>query len=53
MVKQNKPKKRKTSVAIDEELLAWVEDQIKKKRLANVSHAVELGLQTLKDQWEK
>jgi Arc/MetJ-type ribon-helix-helix transcriptional regulator len=42
-------KKLKTSVAIDRELLEWVDAQINKKRFANRTHAVEYALQQLKD----
>ena len=43
-------KKLKTSVAIDRELLEWVDTQISKKRFATRTHAVEYALQQLKDQ---
>lgn len=32
--------KKKISVAIDGELLEWIEKQIREKRFASVSHAV-------------
>lgn len=41
--------KAKTSVAIDIELLKWIDSQIDKKVFANRSHAVEFALQKLKD----
>lgn len=46
-------KKFKTSVALDAELLKWVDSEIAKKRFANRTHAIELALQTLKEQSEK
>lgn len=45
--------KKKVSVAIDEDLLIWVEDQIQKKRFASVSHAVNYSLNEVKKQGEK
>lgn len=46
-------RKLKTSVSIDTDLLEWVDAQVKKKRFATRTHAIELGLQTLKDQSER
>jgi Arc/MetJ-type ribon-helix-helix transcriptional regulator len=43
-------KKLKTSVAIDEDLLKWVDSEIKTKRFASRSHAIEYCLQNLKKQ---
>lgn len=42
-------KKLKTSVAIDEDLLKWIDKLIKTKRFANRSHAVEYALQKLQE----
>lgn len=41
--------KVKTSIALDDDLLKWVDSQIEKKRFANRTHAVEYALQQLKD----
>ena len=41
--------KTKTSVALDEDLLKWIDQQIKTKRFANRTHAIEFALQKLKD----
>jgi len=38
-----------TSVNIDVKLIAWVDDMIKLKTFSNRNHAIELGLQRLKD----
>ena len=46
------PKKRsplKTSVAIDPDLLDWVDDMVSRKRFANRTHAIELALQILRE----
>ena len=40
--------KRKTSVSLDTELLAWIEKKIKEKKFASVSHAVEYALEELR-----
>ena len=42
--------KRKTSVSLDEETLAWVEKKIKEKKFASVSHAVEYAIEQLRQQ---
>lgn len=42
--------KLKTSVSIDKELLDWVDTQVKKKRFATRTHAIEFALQKLKDE---
>ena len=42
--------KVKTSVALDEELLTWIEEMVKKKRFANRTHAIEYALQRLREQ---
>ncbi|MGA3112051.1 MAG: ribbon-helix-helix domain-containing protein [Candidatus Bathyarchaeia archaeon] len=41
-------KKIKTSIALDEDLLKWVDSQIKTKRFANRTHAVEFALEQLR-----
>jgi len=41
-------KKLKTSIALDEDYLKWIEKEIAKKRFASVSHAVEYALEQLK-----
>jgi Arc/MetJ-type ribon-helix-helix transcriptional regulator len=46
------PKKRppmKTSVAIDPDLLDWVDQMVLKKRFANRTHAIEFALQILRE----
>jgi Arc/MetJ-type ribon-helix-helix transcriptional regulator len=42
-------KKRKTSIALDEDLLSWIDDLINTKRFANRTHAIEYALQRLKE----
>lgn len=39
--------KIKTSIALDEDLLKWVDKQIEKRRFANRTHAIEFALQQL------
>jgi len=39
----------KMSVTIDVELIKWIEQQIKKQRFRNKSHAVEYALVKLKE----
>jgi Arc/MetJ-type ribon-helix-helix transcriptional regulator len=39
--------KLKTSVTLSHEILAWIDNQIKKKRFASRSHAVEYALTRL------
>jgi len=41
-------KKIKTSVALDEELLEWIDSQIKTKRFANRTHAIEYAIEQLR-----
>lgn len=41
-------KKLKTSVAIDTELLKWIDEQIRLHRFANRTHAVEFALEELR-----
>lgn len=43
-------RKVKTSIALDEDLLAWVQKMIEHKRFASRTHAVEYALQRLKEQ---
>jgi Arc/MetJ-type ribon-helix-helix transcriptional regulator len=45
----SKSKKLKTSVALDVVLLEWIDDQVKRKRFANRTHAIEYAIQKLKD----
>ena len=42
--------KIKTSVALDKDLLNWVEKMVKLKRFASTTHAIEYALQRLKEQ---
>ncbi len=42
--------KVKTSVALDKELLVWVDKMVAKKRYGSRTHAIELGLQRLKEE---
>jgi len=46
-------KKIKTSIALDEDLLNWIDDQIKVKRFANRTHAIEYALFELKRRLEE
>lgn len=46
-------KKTKTSIALDEDLLRWIDQQIRTKRFANRTHAIEFALQTLKESSEQ
>jgi len=41
--------KIKTSIALDQDLLKWIDQQIKTKRFANRTHAIEYALQRLKE----
>ena len=41
-------KKVKTSVSIDEDLLKWIDKEIKKKRFASTTHAIEYALERIK-----
>jgi Arc/MetJ-type ribon-helix-helix transcriptional regulator len=43
-------RKIKTSIALDENLLTWVDEMIGRKRFASRTHAVEYALQRLKEQ---
>jgi Arc/MetJ-type ribon-helix-helix transcriptional regulator len=42
--------KIKTSVALDKEILEWIDRQVEKKVFANRSHAIEYALQKLKEE---
>lgn len=42
-------KKIKTSVALDEELIKWIDSLILTKRFANRTHAIEYALQKLRE----
>jgi Arc/MetJ-type ribon-helix-helix transcriptional regulator len=46
-------RKVKTSIALDEELLAWIDEMIDRKRFASRTHAVEYALQRLREQQEE
>lgn len=41
-------RKIKTSIALDEELIKWIDSQIKTRRFANRTHAVEYALEQLR-----
>jgi len=41
--------KAKLSITIDEDLIRWLDSQIKKKKFANRSHGFEYALNELKD----
>jgi len=41
-------KKIKTSMNLDEDLIKWIDSQIKTKRFANRTHAVEYALEQLR-----
>jgi Arc/MetJ-type ribon-helix-helix transcriptional regulator len=41
--------KQKTSIALDTELLKWIDQEIKTKRFANRTHAIEYALQKLRE----
>jgi Arc/MetJ-type ribon-helix-helix transcriptional regulator len=43
-------RKVKTSIALDEDLLSWIEEMVKRKRFANRTHAIEYALQRLREQ---
>jgi len=50
MTKKGKP--MKTSVAIDPDLLEWIDGMIEKKRFATRTHAIEYALQLLRERSE-
>ncbi|MDE1876734.1 MAG: hypothetical protein KGH86_07920 [Thaumarchaeota archaeon] len=41
--------KVKLSITVDEELIKWLDSQIKKKKFANRSHGFEYGLSKVKE----
>jgi len=43
-------RKIKTSIALDEDLLTWIDGMIERKRFASRTHAIEYALQRLKEQ---
>ena len=40
--------KKKTSISLDEDLLEWVNEKIREKRFASVTHAVEYSLEKIR-----
>jgi Arc/MetJ-type ribon-helix-helix transcriptional regulator len=42
-------KKIKTSIALDEDLVSWIDKLVESKRFANRTHAIEYALQRLKE----
>jgi len=46
-------RKLKTSVALDEDLLRWVDEMIKRKIFASRSHAVQYALERLRREYER
>ncbi|MBU7045025.1 MAG: type II toxin-antitoxin system ParD family antitoxin [Theionarchaea archaeon] len=43
----------KTSVALDEDMINFIDKMIEKKRFASRSHAVNFALQLLKEKYEE
>jgi len=43
-------KKVKTSIALDEDLLKWIDEMVSTKRFANRTHAIEYALQKLREE---
>jgi len=43
-------RKIKTSVALDEDLVKWIDEMVYAKRFANRTHAIEYALQRLKEE---
>jgi Arc/MetJ-type ribon-helix-helix transcriptional regulator len=41
-------KKIKTSIALDEDLLRWIDKQIQTKRFASRTHAIEFAVEQLR-----
>lgn len=41
-------KKIKTSINLDEDLIKWIDSQIRTKRFANRTHAIEYALEQLR-----
>jgi len=46
-------KKVKTSIALDGELLTWIDEMIERKRFASRTHAIEYAVQRLREQQEE
>ncbi len=46
-------KKLKTSVALDSDLLKWIDSQIETKRFATRTHAIEYALQKMREEEEQ
>jgi len=46
-------RKHKTSVALDEDLLRWIDGMIERKVFASRSHAIEYALECLRREYEK
>ncbi|MEM3710134.1 MAG: ribbon-helix-helix domain-containing protein [Nitrososphaerales archaeon] len=42
-------KKVKTSIALDEDLLAWIDEQVKTKRFASRTHCIEYAIVKLRE----
>jgi len=42
-------RKVKTSIALDEDLIAWIDKMVETKRFANRTHAIEYALQKLRE----
>jgi len=45
--------KKKTSIALDENLISWIDKKIRQKYFASRTHAIEFSLQRVKDQMDK
>lgn len=45
--------KEKVSIAVSDDLLQWIDSQIKKRRFANRSHAFEYAVQLMIEKKEK
>lgn len=45
----NLGKKVKTSIALDEDLLKWIDKMVSSKRFTNRTHAIECALQKLRE----
>ena len=41
-------KKIKTSIGLDEDLIKWIDSEVKTKRFANRTHAIEYALEQLR-----
>jgi Arc/MetJ-type ribon-helix-helix transcriptional regulator len=39
-----------TSITLDRELLEWIDEEVKRKRFATRTHAIEYGIQKLKEE---